>query len=376
MSSFTYTLHKEHDNCRLGTLETPHGAVQTPAFMPVGTQGTVKALTPQLVHSTGSEIILGNTYHLHLRPGSELVAELGGLHRFMNWDSPILTDSGGFQVYSLAKLRKITEEGVSFQSHIDGGKHFFSPERSIEIQENLGADIIMAFDECTPFPCEYEYAKNSMERTTRWAERCQQAQVRDDLALFGIVQGSTYDDLRKTSAADLVALDLPGYAIGGLAVGEGRAEMTRVLDVTAPLLPTNKPRYLMGVGTPADFIVGVERGIDMFDCVVPTRAARNATLYTSQGKVNIRRAQYIDDAGPLDPECECDCCRNYSRAYLRHLYKAKEILAAILGTLHNVTYFQALMRRIRESIADGTFGELKAAVLEAYPLETEKETDG
>ena len=367
-----FHLETHHGRYRTGLLTTPHGAVHTPAFMPVGTQAAVKAVTPEMVAETGSEMILANTYHLHLRPGSDVIAELGGLHRFMHWPGPILTDSGGFQVYSLAKLRKIDDDGVTFQSHIDGSTHHFSPERTIEIEENLGADIIMALDECTPYPCGYDEAEAAMDRTTRWAIRCKAAHQRSDQALFGIVQGSTYPELRRRSARALVELDLPGYAVGGLSVGEGRRLMCDMLEETVCLLPERKPRYLMGVGTPVDFFLAVEQGIDMFDCVVPTRAARNATLYTSEGKVNIRRAEYARDPRPLDPHCHCATCRNYSRAYLRHLYIAKEMLAGTLGTLHNITYFQHLMEQIRASIRINRFVHLREQVFAVYPEEEAK----
>ncbi len=354
---------------RTGRLTTPHGDVETPAFMPVGTQGTVKALTPELIRETGSQIILANTYHLHLRPGSEVVAELGGLHRWMNWPGPILTDSGGFQVYSLARLRKLDDHGVVFQSHIDGSTHELTPERAMRIQAQLGADIIMALDECTPYPCSYADAEAAVERTTRWAARCQEAHRGQGQALFGIVQGSVYANLRARSADALVGLDFPGYAIGGLSVGEGRALMCTMLEETVPLLPSDRPRYLMGVGTPADFVLGVERGIDLFDCVVPTRTARNATLYTSAGRLNLRNQQYTRDPRPLDPECTCACCRQYSRAYLRHLYVAKEILACILGTLHNLTFFQNLMARLRAAVRAGSLPAVKAEILSVYSAE-------
>ncbi|MBE7560912.1 tRNA guanosine(34) transglycosylase Tgt [bacterium] len=359
-------LEVQNGDARAGRLFTPHGEVETPAFMPVGTQGAVKALTPELIRETGTHMILANTYHLHLRPGSGIIAELGGLHRFMNWPGPILTDSGGFQIYSLARLCRLDDEGVVFQSHIDGSTHRLTPERAMEIQAQLGADIVMALDECTPYPCEYSAAAAAVERTTRWAARCRAAQRRPDQALFGIVQGSVYPQLREQSAKALVAMDFPGYALGGLSVGEGRERMCAMLEATVPLLPSDRPRYLMGVGTPADFILAVERGIDLFDCVVPTRTARNATLYTSRGRLNLRNAQYVRDAGPLDPDCACPTCRQYSRAYLRHLYVAKEILASILGTLHNVAFFQNIMARIRSAIRTGTWAQLKEEVLAVY----------
>ena len=332
MSAIRYELIKtcKQSGARLGILHTPHGSIETPIFMPVGTQATVKAMTPEELKEIGSQIILSNTYHLYMRPGHELVKEAGGLHKFMNWDKPILTDSGGFQVFSLGPLRKITEEGVTFKSHLDGSRHFISPEKAMEIQNALGSDIMMAFDECAPYPADREYVKNSLERTTRWLQRCKDAHKNtENQALFGIIQGGMYKDLREQSAKEITAIDLPGYAIGGLSVGEPKPLMYEVLEYTTPLMPVDKPRYLMGVGSPDDLIEGVIRGVDMFDCVLPTRIARNGTAMTSQGKVVVRNAAYAKDFTPLDPECDCYCCKNYTKAYIRHLVKANEILAQI-----------------------------------------------
>jgi len=339
---------------RRGRITLAHGTVETPAFMPVGTAATVKAMRPESVAETGAEILLGNTYHLMLRPTAERIAELGGLHRFMNWPKPILTDSGGFQVMSLAGRRKIDAEGVTFQSHIDGSRHRLTPARSIEIQHLLDADVTMAFDECTPFPADHRTAAESMRLSMRWAADSRAAfQDRPGYALFGIVQGSVYDDLRRESAAALADIGFDGYAIGGLAVGEGQAEMFRVLDVTAPLLPDDRPRYLMGVGKPADLVGAVRRGVDMFDCVLPTRSGRTGQALTRRGPVNIRNARHAADPRPLDPECGCPACTGYSRAYLHHLSKAEEILGPMLLTWHNLHYYQELMAGLRQAIADG-----------------------
>ena len=347
-------------SARLGVIGTSHGEVKTPVFMPVGTQATVKTLSTDDLVSLGAEIILSNTYHLFLRPGHELIREFGGLHRFMNWNRPVLTDSGGVQVFSLAELRKITEEGVTFQSHIDGGaRHFITPEVAIEIQEALGADIIMAFDECIPYPATRDYARESLERTVRWAGRCAEARKDTGQALFGIVQGGMYRDLRTMSAEALVDIGFDGYAIGGLSVGETKPVMYEMLEASVPALPEDKPRYLMGVGTPEDLLEGVERGIDMFDCVMPTRNGRNGSFFTSFGKVVIRNAQYERDALPIDPECGCYTCLNFSRAYLRHLFNAGEVLALRLGTIHNLFFYLNLMRSVRSSIEQGRFTEFK-----------------
>ncbi len=363
---FKFELLKTDPNsrARLGRMQTAHGEVQTPVFMPVGTQGTVKAMTPEWLKEAGAEIILGNTYHLYLRPGHELIREHGGLHRFMHWDRPILTDSGGFQIFSLGPLRKITEDGVQFQSHIDGSRHFISPERAIEIQEALGSDIMMCFDDCTPYPAERTYVERSMALTHRWAKRCQEAQKNSAQALFGIVQGGVHLDLRKASVEALGAIGFDGYAIGGLSVGEPKELMMETLEATAPLLPAGQARYLMGVGTPEDIVEGVNLGIDLFDCVMPTRCARNGLLFTNRGKVVIKNARYRNDQAPLDEACDCYTCRNFSRAYLRHLFIAREILALLLNTIHNVRFYLALMERIRASIAEGAFQDFRRSFRE------------
>lgn len=351
---FEFRIQKTHtvSQARLGTITTPHGTVHTPAFMPVGTQATVKALSPEDLKDCGAEIILGNTYHLFLRPGHSLIAKLGGLHRFMNWDRPILTDSGGYQVFSLANLAKVTEEGVTFRSHIDGAKHLLSPELAIEIQQALGADIIMTFDEPTPHDATESQTLKSLELSTRWARRCKSAHTRKNQALFGIVQGGMFKNLRTESARQIIELGFPGYAIGGLSVGEEKSVMLEMAAHTAPLLPVEAPRYLMGVGTPDDLIDCVKMGIDMFDCVLPTRNARNGTLYTSQGKINIRNARHRESEAPLDPDCTCYTCTHYSRAYLRHLFMANEIFAMRLNSLHNIAFFQKWMADIRRAIAE------------------------
>lgn len=354
MSEFSFNIQHRHKKARSGVINTCHGEIRTPAFMPVGTRGTVKAMLPGSVAETGSDILLGNTYHLMLQPSAERIANLGGLHKFMNWNKPILTDSGGFQVMSLSKLRKITEEGVSFNSHINGDKYMLTPERSTEIQYLLGSTITMAFDECTPYPATFEEAKTSMQLTTRWANRSREAFVkRDGYAQFGIIQGSIYQELREQSAKDLARLDFEGYAIGGLAVGEGQELMFKVLDYAPDFLPQNKPRYLMGVGKPADIIGAVLRGIDMFDCVIPTRSGRNGQAFTKYGTVNIRNSKYADDNEPLEHDCLCPACKSYSKAYLHHLVRIGEILGSMLMTWHNLTYFQNLMSRIREYIKLG-----------------------
>ena len=354
MSAITYELLHEckQTGARRGVIHTPHGDIQTPVFMPVGTQATVKSMTPEeLKEMVKAEIILSNTYHLYLRPGSKLVREAGGLHNFMKWDRAILTDSGGFQVFSLGPLRKITEEGVEFKSHLDGSKHFLSPEKVMEIENDLGADIIMAFDECVEYPATYEYTKQSMERTTRWAERCKIAHKDvEKQGLFGIVQGGFYKDLRAKSAEDLIKLDFPGYAIGGISVGEPKEEFLDILQYTAPLLPKDKPRYLMGVGTPDYLIEAAMAGVDMCDCVLPTRIARNGTAMTSKGKVVVRNATYERDFTPLDDECDCYTCRNYTRAYIRHLVKVNEILGVRLLSIHNLRFLTKLMERVRIEI--------------------------
>jgi len=338
---------------RLGRMITRHGVVATPAFFPVGTQGTVKSLTPEELVEVGVEGILGNTYHLYLKPGHETIAKLGGLHRFIHWERPILTDSGGYQIFSLAKLRKITEEGVTFQSHIDGSEHLLTPEIVVEIQRALGSDIAMVLDECVPYPSSHEYVQDSSKLTTRWAERCLNAKRDSDPALFGIVQGGVHRDLREESAKDLTRLDFDGYAIGGLSVGEPKSIMQDVLEWTTPILPDSKPRYLMGVGTPEDILHAVMHGVDLFDCVLPTRNARNGTLFTSTGKISIKQAQYTEDSLPIDQTCGCYACRYYSRAYLRHLYLANEILSSRLNTIHNIYYYMDWMKRIRSAIEEG-----------------------
>ncbi len=362
MDAVTYELIKEdpRTRARRGRLHTPHGTIETPVFMPVGTAGTVKAMLPEEVKSLGAEIILSNTYHLYLRPGHDIVREAGGLHKFMNWDRPILTDSGGFQVFSLGAMRKISEEGVKFRSHIDGSSHMLTPEKSIEVQNALGSDIMMAFDECAPYPADYSYVKNSLERTTRWLRRCKEAHKdTEKQSLFGIMQGGMYKDLRYQSAMEIVELDLPGYAIGGLSVGEPRELMYEVLDYATDYLPKNKPRYVMGVGTPDHLFEGVERGVDMFDCVLPTRLARNGSAMTSHGKVNIKNAKFERDFTPLDHECDCYVCRNYTRAYLRHLFKANEILSSMLLSYHNLHFLVHTMQNIREAIEQDRFTEYK-----------------
>ena len=351
---------------RTAELITRRGPVLTPAFMPVGTAGTVKSLTPEDLHAVGAQIILGNTYHLHLRPGDELVAEMGGLHRFMHWDGPILTDSGGYQVFSLEGLRTVTEDGVAFASHIDGSRRFFSPEKVMDIQANLGSDIRMVLDECVGWGTSREDTVTALERTTRWAERCLAVHPRDGALVFGIVQGGFFKDLRERSLREITALPFDGYAIGGLSVGETRAHMDDILHHVAPMMPENRPRYLMGVGTPRDIISAVSEGVDMFDCVLPTRNARNGTLYTSLGKVNIKRAEYKNDDLPLDPACSCETCRNYSRAYLRHLYVAHELLSYRLNSIHNLAYFLDLAARCRRAIAQGEFAALAEETLGLY----------
>jgi len=360
-----WTLEATDGAARAGVLRTARGEVPTPVFMPVGTAGTVKAMTADAVRSTGARLVLGNTYHLMLRPGAERVARLGGLRRLMDWHGPILTDSGGFQVMSLSDLRKMDESGVTFRSHIDGTVHRLTPERSVEIQRLLGADIAMCLDECTPFPATEEEARSSMRLSMRWAARCREAFApREGQGLFGIVQGGVHPALREESVAALTAIGFDGYAVGGLAVGEGQPEMFRVLDATVPLLPADRPRYLMGVGTPADIIGAVRRGIDMFDCVIPTRSGRTGRAYTRGGVLNLRNARHAEDPRPLDPACGCPACRSHSRAYLHHLFKAEEMLGPMLLTWHNVQYYQDLMRDLREGILGGRF-EAAAAAAEA-----------
>ncbi|MEM9170355.1 MAG: tRNA guanosine(34) transglycosylase Tgt [Pseudomonadota bacterium] len=367
-AQFGFTIKATSGGARLGVVETPRGDIRTPAFMPVGTAATVKAMFPDHVRATGADVLLGNTYHLMLRPTAERVAALGGLHAFMNWPRPILTDSGGFQVMSLSKLRKLTEQGVTFQSHIDGSRHELTPERSIAIQCLLGADIQMQLDECPAIPIAEDAARASMELSIRWAERSKAAF--DEIAapgqaLFGIVQGANYNGLRLESARRLQEIGFPGYAIGGLAVGEGRAEMFRVLDVTAPALPADRPRYLMGVGKPADIVGAVARGVDMFDCVAPTRSGRHGQAWTKTGPLNIKNAAFADDAEPLDPESDCPASRDYSKAYLHHLFRAGEYLGPMLLTWHNLAYYQSLMAQMRTAIASDRFTDFVAAFCEA-----------
>jgi len=358
---FDFTLlHKDSGSeARLGKITTPHGEVDTPVFMPVGTQGTVKGLTPEMVSDLGAQIVLGNTYHLYLRPGHELIRTLGGLHKFMNWQHPILTDSGGFQIYSLGALRKITEEGASFQSHIDGSRHFISPEICMEIQEALGSDIMMCLDECVSYPAQFDYTEKSLDMTLRWARRCSAAKKNDYQALFGISQGGSYKTLRRRGIEELIDIGFDGYALGGLSVGEPKEVMREITAEFTPLLPEKKPRYLMGVGLPEDIVESVYHGIDMFDCVMPTRNARNGMLFTSDGKVVIRNARYRRDGSPVDIECDCYTCRNYSRAYLRHLFISGEILGLVLNTIHNIRYFMNLMKKIRDAIRSDNYSAFR-----------------
>jgi len=352
---------------RLGIVHTPHGSFETPVFMPVGTLATVKTMSQMELKEIGAKIILSNTYHLWLRPGEDIVKEAGGLHSFMNWDGAILTDSGGFQVFSLSEFRRIEEEGVYFRNHLNGDKLFLSPEKATEIQNALGSDIIMAFDECPPYPASFDYMKQSVERTSRWAERCLAAHKREnEQGMFGIVQGGEYENLRKQSARDLVSLDFSGYAVGGLSVGEPKEVMNRVLEFTVPLLPSDKPRYLMGVGSPDSLIDGAIRGIDMFDCVLPTRIARNGTLMTSTGRLVVKNAKYARDFGPLDESCDCYVCRNYSRAYIRHLIKSNETFGIRLTSYHNLYFLIKLMEQIRESIREDRLGDFREEFFERY----------
>jgi queuine tRNA-ribosyltransferase len=354
---------------RTGRLTLPHGVVETPTFMPVGTQGSVKSLSQEDLEALDAAIILGNAYHLYLRPGVEVLEAAGGLHRFMNWPRPLLTDSGGFQIFSLAELNKVTPEGAAFQSHIDGSRHFFTPEKVVDIQLSIGADIIMCFDECTGYPVERDQAAKSMRMTLAWAERCKrhwESRAAANNALFGIVQGSVYEDLRRESAAATVALDFPGYAIGGVSVGESKEEMYAAVECAAPLLPEDKPRYLMGVGPPEDLLEAIGRGVDLFDCVMPTRNARNGQLFTWQGRINIKNACHRADFGPLDPACACPVCRRYTRAYLHHLYRAGEIAALRLNTLHNLSFMLQFGARVRQAIRAGRFREFGRTFLQAY----------
>ena len=367
MTEFSFNIKKTDGNARLGVVNTAHGKIRTPAFMPVGTAATVKAMRPESVKQTGADIILGNTYHLMLRPTAERIAEFGGLHKFMNWDAPILTDSGGFQVMSLSKIRKITEEGVRFQSHIDGSRHMLSPERSMEIQHLLGSDITMIFDECTPYPATHQVADNSMQLSLRWAERSKKAyKKREGYGLFGIVQGSTYEDLRIKSSQELQQIGFDGYAVGGLAVGEGQDAMLKTLEYTCPSLPEDKPRYLMGVGKPPDILKAVMRGIDMFDCVLPTRSGRNGQAFTRSGAINIKNARFADEKAPLDKNCVCPACTDYSCGYIHHLVKSGEMLGAMLMTWHNLQYYQDLMSGIRNAIKAGKLEEFAEEFYSTY----------
>jgi queuine tRNA-ribosyltransferase len=372
MINFTVTAKDPACEGRLGIIDTPHGRVSTPAFMPVGTQGAVKALTPEQVRALGAEIILGNTYHLMLRPGQNLIATLGGLHRFMNWPGPILTDSGGFQIYSLGNLRTMTEEGATFQSHIDGSRHFLSPESAVEIQEALGSDIMMCLDECVAYPAERREVERALGRTARWAQRCKASRHNEQQALFGIIQGGVDLALRRRGVEEIVTIGFDGYALGGLSVGEPKELLLDTLSATTPLLPEDRPRYLMGAGTPRDLVDGVYHGIDMFDCVMPTRSARNGLLFTNGEKVVIKNARYREDGSPLDSQCDCYTCQNYSRAYLRHLFVAGEILAMVLNTIHNLRHYLHLMERIRGAIREGRYADFRSRFLrEPTPPETE-----
>ncbi len=378
MTAFSFEIVAEdpHSAARAGLLHTPHGDIPTPVYMPVGTRAAVKTVTPDELRAAGATIILGNTYHLYLRPGAEVVAEMGGLHRFMGWEGPLLTDSGGFQVFSLAANRKIDEQGVTFRSHIDGSTHLFTPESVVRTQEQLGADILMPLDECAPYPCPAGYAQEALERTHRWAERSLRAHTRPDQALFGILQGSTYEDLRRRSAETLAGMDFPGYAIGGLSVGEPKSEMHAMLEACVTLLPRDRPRHLLGVGSPEDFFEGIARGIDMFDCVLATRIARHGALLARGGRLNIRNAQYERDPRPIEEGCACYTCRRFTRAYLRHLFQNDELLGLRLATIHNLHFLLSLMQRIRESIVGGTFRQLQDEFLagyEAVPEEVRRE---
>ncbi len=367
-----FQILKQEGNARRAQLHTAHGTVETPHFMPVGTKATVKAMLPEEIKAMGFDILLGNTYHLHLRPGDELIKKLGGLHKFMNWPGPILTDSGGFQVFSLSQLRKISEDGVEFRSHLDGAKYFISPEVSMKIQMNLGADIIMAFDECLQYPATREEIQKSMDLTHRWLLRSKEAMTKTDSLLFGIIQGGLELDLRKYSLQQVTSVDLPGYALGGFSVGEPIEYMHALVKDLGPMMPAHKPRYLMGVGTPLDLILSIDSGIDMFDCVMPTRMARNGTLFTWKGKVSIKRREYTDDSSPLDSECDCYTCQNYSKAYLRHLFMSGEIVSARLNSIHNLHFYSSLMKRAREAISNGTWTEFKNYCLMRFVRNSEE----
>ncbi|HEX9029122.1 MAG TPA: tRNA guanosine(34) transglycosylase Tgt [Anaerolineales bacterium] len=368
--NFSFELIAQHGNARAGIFHTPHGDIPTPVFAPVGTQATVKALTPAQLSELGASLVLSNTYHLYLRPGADIVAEMGGLHEFMQWPNPMLTDSGGFQVFSLAEMRKIDEDGVTFKSHIDGSTHRFTPEKSIEIQQKLGADIIMAFDECAP-PYDRAVCETAMARTHAWAVRCLDAKTRADQALFPIVQGGAFADLRQESAGFIGALDSPGYAIGGLSVGETKSDMNAMLEIVNPILPAGKPRYLMGVGSPEDLINGVQRGVDIFDCVLPTRLARHQAAMTSTGRINLMNAVHAHDPRPIEEGCQCYTCQHFTRAYLRHLIVSKEMLASTLISIHNLYTLIGLMRQARGAIIDGRYDLFAAAFLSNYESKEE-----
>lgn len=372
-SPFSLNLLATEGNARAGVFSTPHGELQTPVFAPVGTQATVKSLTPAQLTDIGASLVLSNTYHLYLRPGADLVAEMGGLHEFMQWPNPMLTDSGGFQVFSLSDTRKVDEEGVTFKSHIDGSTHRFTPESSIHVQEQLGADIIMAFDECAT-PNDLAYNQRALVRTHNWLKRCVDAKTRPDQALFGIVQGGVFPDLRRASAEFVASMNLPGTAIGGLSVGETKAEMHAILDVLHPILPADKPRYLMGVGSPEDLINGVLRGVDIFDCVLPTRLARHQSAFTPTGRINLMNAGFARDPKPIDETCSCYACRNFTRAYIRHLVVAKEMLASTLISIHNVSFLVNLMKRSRQAILESKFEPFATAFLHAYKTNAKQET--
>ncbi len=362
----TFDLQKQEGEARAGRLKTARGWIETPVFMPVGTKATVKGMLPEELRSLGAQVVLGNTYHLHLRPGEETIRKLGGLHKFMNWPHPILTDSGGFQVFSLSQLTTVTEKGVEFRSHLDGGKHFLSPETSMQIQMALGSDIIMAFDECLKYPATDDEIKISMDLTYRWLKRSKEAMTRSDSLLFGIIQGGLETKLRRESMEQVTSVELPGYAMGGFSVGEPIEMMHSLIKETAPFMPKNKPRYLMGVGTPLDLVLAVDAGMDMFDCVMPTRVARNGTLFTWQGKVSIKRTEYREDPSPLDPECSCYTCQNFSKAYLRHLFLSGEITSARLNTIHNLHFYLTLMNRMRQSLLEGRWAEFRSHCLTRF----------
>ncbi len=369
-----FSIQNIDKKARAGIVETDHGLIETPVFMPVATQGTVKAIEQRELYEIGAQIILGNTYHLYLRPGTEIIKNMGGLHRFINWKKPMLTDSGGYQVFSLSDLNKISEEGVKFRSHLDGSLHFFTPENVIDIQRSLGSDIMMVLDECTPYPVNYEYAKKSYELTSRWADRCKNryhatdAQYGHKQTLFGIVQGSVFPDLREKSATQLIEFDFEGYAIGGLSVGEPAEIMYQMVSVCTEILPSDKPRYLMGVGTPENILESIERGVDMFDCVMPTRNGRNAMLFTQNGSISIKNASYKEDKNPVDPDCECYTCKNFTKAYLRHLFQVKEILGLQLATVHNLYFYQWLLREARKAIIENRFSEWKQIQIKNFNI--------